>query len=72
MASGNLIPGLSRNDILGMKLYLPQPEEQKAISRCLSSLDLLISSQKSRVVSLNKHKQGLLQQLFPVLDEVDG
>ncbi|WP_338548945.1 restriction endonuclease subunit S [Roseovarius phycicola] len=72
MASGNLIPGLSRSDILGMKLYLPQPEEQKAISRCLSSVALLISSQGSIVDGLKKHKQGLLQQLFPVLDEVDG
>lgn len=72
MASGNLIPGLSRNDILGMKLCLPQPEEQRAISRCLSSVDLLISSQTSRVDDLKNHKLGLLQQLFPVLDEVDG
>ena len=72
MASGNLIPGLSRSDILGMKLYLPQPEEQRAISSCLSSIDSLISSQRSTVEGLTKHKLGLLQQFFPFRCEVQG
>jgi len=36
-----------------------------AISTCLSSLDDLIAAQSDRLATLQTHKQGLLQQLFP-------
>ena len=72
MASGNLIPGLSRNDILSMEIYLPKPAEQRLISSCLSSVAGLIKQQEIRTSNLKLHKLGLLQQLFPVLDEVQG
>lgn len=48
----------------------PSLREQHAIADCLSSLDKLIAAQIQRIAALNKQKKGLMQQLFPVLDEV--
>lgn len=70
LASGNLIPGLSRGDILGLKVFVPKHDEQQKIADCLSSLDALITTQSQRIDTLKTHKKGLMQQLFPVLDEV--
>ena len=65
LASGNLIPGLSRGDILGMAAYFPSRDEQKKISDCLGSLDDLIAAEGRKLEALRQHKQGLMQQLFP-------
>ncbi len=69
LASGNLIPGLSRGDILGLKVLVPKHDEQRMIADCLSSLDDLIAAQSQKIDVLKTHKKGLMQQLFPVLDE---
>lgn len=66
---GNLIPGLSRGDILGLKLAVPTLAEQQKIANCLSALDDRIAAQADRIEALKQHKKGLLQQLFPVMDE---
>jgi type I restriction enzyme S subunit len=65
LASGNLIPGLSRGDILGMRAYFPSPDEQQRIADCLSSLDNFIAAEGRKLETLRQHKQGMMQQLFP-------
>ena len=65
LASGNLIPGLSRGDILGMAAYFPSRDEQQKIADCLGSLDDLIVAEGRKLEALRQHKQGLMQQLFP-------
>lgn len=70
LASGNLIPGLSRGDILGLKAFIPKYDEQQKIADCLSSIDDLITAQCQKIDILKIHKKGLMQQLFPALDEV--
>jgi type I restriction enzyme S subunit len=54
-----------------LKLTFPFPSfiEQQRIAACLSSLDARLTSQTQRLDSLKCHKQGLLQQLFPSLEE---
>jgi len=47
-------------------------EEQQKIADCLSSLDDLITAQAQKVEALKTHKKGLMQQLFPVLDDAIG
>lgn len=47
-------------------------EEQQEIADCLSSLDDLITAQSQTIGALRTHKKGLMQQLFPVLDEVSA
>jgi type I restriction enzyme S subunit len=69
LASGNLIPGLSRSDILDMKFHFPSHPEQQKIADCLSSIDELITTQSKKIDALNAHKKGLMQQLFPSMDE---
>ncbi|EMP78915.1 restriction modification system DNA specificity subunit [Burkholderia pseudomallei MSHR1043] len=70
LASGNLIPGLSRGDILSLTVSVPEREEQQAIADCLSSLDDVIAVQSQKIDVLQAHKKGLMQQLFPALSEV--
>ncbi len=65
LGSGNLIPGLSRTDILDMEAHFPSPEEQQRIAECLSSLDALIAAETHKLEALKRHKRGLMQQLFP-------
>ncbi|WP_215842697.1 restriction endonuclease subunit S [Acidithiobacillus montserratensis] len=53
-------------------LPIPLIEEQRRIADCLSSLDDLIAAQSKKIDALKTHKKGLMQQLFPVLDEAVG
>jgi len=48
----------------------PSLPEQQTIAACLSSLDDLIAAQSQKIDALKRHKKGLMQQLFPVMDEV--
>ena len=54
------------------ELLLPVPKsaEQQKIAECLSSLDEMIRAQTQKLDSLKAYKKGLMQQLFPALDEV--
>lgn len=57
------------------QILLPSPpvEEQKRIADCLLSLDEAITVQTEKLGTLNAHKKGLMQQLFPSLASgVDG
>ncbi len=50
----------------------PELEEQQKIADCLSSIDELITAQSQKLKSLMTHKKGLMQQLFPTIDEVNA
>jgi type I restriction enzyme S subunit len=66
LGAGNLIPGLSRTDILEMEAHFPPLlPEQHHIAACLSSLDDLLAAERQKLDALKAHKQGLMQQLFP-------
>jgi len=47
----------------------PTLPEQQRIADCLSSLDAVISAATQRIAALKTHKQGLMQQLFPAIEE---
>lgn len=51
-------------------LLPPTKNEQQKIANCLSSADDLIQAQKIKIKALKKHKKGLMQQLFPNVNEV--
>ena len=60
------------NEILReVSVLLPTVPEQHHIAACLSSLDALITAETEKHEALKTHKKGLMQQLFPSLDEVD-
>lgn len=50
---------------LSFRVALPSLAEQKKISDCLGSLDDLIAAQACKVKTLEIHRTGLMQQLFP-------
>ena len=47
-------------------------QEQQKIAECLSSIDDLISAQAEKIEALKQHKKGLLQGLFPSIEEVEN
>ena len=63
---------LSGEIIKAISLFFPKPKEQQCIADCLSALDDLITTQSQKIDALKTHKKGLMQQLFPVLHEVQG
>lgn len=57
---------LKKSEVLECPLMLPSsPIEQQKIADLLSSIDDLIIATEQRIKSLEKHKKGLMQQLFP-------
>ncbi len=61
---------LSQGLIQGLQFSYPaDPAEQQRIAACLSSLDDLITTETQKLAALKTHKKGLMQQLFPSLEE---
>ncbi len=56
---------LKNNDVLNCPLNIPELPEQQKIADCLTSLDDLITAQSQKIETLQQHKKGLMQQLFP-------
>lgn len=71
-AQGDTVVHLYASQLKLIDLPVPGHEEQQKISDCLSSLDDLITAQAQKVGALKTHKKGLMQQLFPVLDDTPG
>lgn len=72
MSAKNSVDSVRMAMIAEMPVFIPSLAEQEKITSTLVAVDELITSQIERVRFLTEHKLGLLQQLFPVLDEVDG
>lgn len=62
-------PKINMDSLRSTRVLLPGKEEQIKIANCLSPLDDQISAQAKKLDLLERHKQGLLQQLFPVLGD---
>jgi type I restriction enzyme S subunit len=58
------------NGVMG-KIVVPFPsvEEQQKIADCFASVDDLITAQTQKLAALKTHKKGLMQQLFPAMDD---
>lgn len=52
--------------------YPSNPAEQQKITICLTCVDNVIDAQAQKIETLISHKNGLMQQLLPVLDEVSA
>ncbi|GLE62574.1 restriction endonuclease subunit S [Pseudomonas aeruginosa] len=67
ISQANINPTTFKNELT---IPLPCIAEQQWIVSCFSFLDEKIAVQTQKVESLKIHKKGLMQQLFPALDEV--
>jgi type I restriction enzyme S subunit len=67
--AGSEPPNLSTQQIENIEVCIPSTiEEQQKIAACLSSLDDLINAQRQKIELLKQHKKGLLQGLFPPIN----
>ncbi len=71
-AKGVKMPRGDINLIKKFTVTLPSVSEQKKIADFLSSLDELIAAETQKLATLKTHKTGLMQQLFPSMDEVSA
>lgn len=49
--------------------YPADPAERETIAKCLSALDTRITAQAKKLGALRSHKRGLMQQLFPSVED---
>lgn len=65
LSMGNMIPGLSRDDILSLKISVPEhKDEQQKIADFLTAVDSKICQLTEKHRLLNEYKKGVMQQLF--------
>ena len=70
--SGQAITRITLAKIGSYSVLIPKIAEQQKIADCLSSLDGLITDETQKLAVLKNHKTGLMQQLFPAMDEVNA
>jgi type I restriction enzyme, S subunit len=61
-------PSINQTELGKTEVVLPLVPEQQKIADCLASLDDLIAAQTQQLATLKSHKKGLMQQLFPALE----
>ena len=64
------VPSLSKVIINKIEIMIPEIDEQQKIVDCIFSADDLIFKQNQKIEVLKAHKKGLMQQLFPTVEEV--
>lgn len=63
-AAAGLIPGISREDVLGTPLLIPPLPEQKKIAQILSTWDQAITATERLLDNSRQRKKALMQQLL--------
>ena len=72
-AAGGGIKNLNVTIIKSLSVVYPKlGTEQQKIANCLSAIDELITAQAQKIEALKAHKKGLMQRLFPSMDEVSS
>lgn len=66
---GARINSINNSQLNKYQFAVPTLEEQKKLADFLSSVDELISAETDKLDQLKVHKKGLMQQLFPTLNE---
>ena len=62
-------PNFGKQDFDKIEFFLPTIQEQQKIADCLLAVDNLITAQTEKVEQLKIHKKGLMQGLFPKIEE---
>ena len=70
VAQGNSVVHLYPTQIGLLKVAVPTAREQQKVAEGLWSIDRCIVAQGDKIDALKAHKSGLIQQLFPIVDEV--
>lgn len=67
--ASSTIGALYKDDVKNISVSGPLLKEQQKIASCLSSLDALITAQAEKIEKLKLHKKGLMQGLFPKIND---
>jgi len=68
-AGGAIKNVVSVSQIRILELAVPKMREQQKIASCLSAVDELITSQQEKIDQLQQHKKGMMQGLFPKIND---
>ena len=69
-STGSTRKRIGLDELKGIELMIPNTiKEQQKIASCLSSLDALITAQTEKIEQLKLHKKGLMQGLFPKIND---
>jgi type I restriction enzyme S subunit len=66
--TGTNYPAINTAELTTIEIFIPSLPEQQKIASCLASLDDLINAQRQKIELLKQHKKGLLQGLFPPIN----
>ncbi|KTT26392.1 restriction endonuclease subunit S [Pseudacidovorax intermedius] len=69
LAGKQAVPIINKSLFSSVRLLAPKLAEQQRIADCLSSLDALITAATQKLDTIKTHKQGLMQQLFPIVED---
>ncbi|MGV0927503.1 MULTISPECIES: restriction endonuclease subunit S [unclassified Empedobacter] len=69
ISQGGTFDAVNSDDIRNLLVPMPKPTEQQKIASCLSALDELITVQAEKIEQLKQHKKGLMQGLFPKMND---
>ena len=67
--TGSNYPAINPTALASIEVLLPRKTEQQKIADCLGSLDDLSAAEDQKLEALRQHKQGLMQQIFPSLED---
>jgi type I restriction enzyme S subunit len=67
--ASSTIGALYKDDVKNISIYVPSLCEQQKIASCLSTLDDLITAQTEKIEQLKLLKKGLMQGLFPKVND---
>ncbi|MGE4442079.1 MAG: restriction endonuclease subunit S [Desulfomicrobium sp.] len=70
--SSGSMKNITKPEVLALSVMSPSPDEQHRIASCLTTLDALIAAETQKLAALKTHKKGLMQQLFPSPEGVEG
>lgn len=66
---GVKMPRGDKDSMQKYSILIPSKKEQQKIASCLSALDDLITAQTEKIEQLKLHKKGLMQGLFPKMND---
>ncbi|WP_454672765.1 restriction endonuclease subunit S [Achromobacter pestifer] len=69
IATGSTIKTIGVPFFRDMQIMLPALPEQQKVARSLFSIEARITTETEKLVALKVHRKGLVQQLFPALED---
>ncbi|MEQ9588015.1 MAG: restriction endonuclease subunit S [Parvibaculaceae bacterium] len=69
IADSSTIPQINNKHIIPFRVLVPTQPEQERIAACLTSHEFVVVAQSQKLDALKTRKKGLMQQLFPSMED---